>query len=978
MPSSQRSIVAVLRAEANQFISTMTRAKKATESVGEGAEKASKQADSSFVKMRKSVQDNSQHIDRLGNTALIAGGAIAAGLGVGIKSFADFDEAMSQVRAALPDAGAKMDDLRQLAIDLGRDTQYSATEAAQGVTELAKAGVSAEDILGGGLAGALNLAAAGQMDVADAAETAATAMVQFGLKGNQVSHVADLLAAGAGKAQGDVADMGAALKQAGLVADQTGLTIEETTAGLTAFAAAGLVGSDAGTSFKAMLQRLTPQSKEAERKMAELGISAYDAQGQFIGLSEFSGNLRESLKDLTPEARNSALAVIFGSDAVRAANVLYEQGADGISKWETEVNSAGFAAQQAATKTDNLKGDLERLGGAIDSVFVENGSGANSALRSLTQRAEDAVEAFGKLPEPVQQGAFAVAGLSAAGLLLAGGFAKAVTTAADLSESFDVIRAKSPRAAKSLDVGTKAAKGLGAALATLSALAVVSSFGDRDTLGVEQLTNDLTGAADVVDEFNARIESLEPPVTAGGKAISNFDDVLHAAFDPSIAQDIDNIGFSILEAVGGTNASAIAQANDRFAELDATLSGLVASGQADEAARQFQQFADYARIAGGVTEEQFKTKVPQYTESLAALANQQKDTAGATEDNTATVVDLGEAAGGATEDIKDLADAIRGFGSEALNADEAEAAFQKAIDDATKSLEDNGASLKMRNGELVLSSEKARNNFDVLQSLTQSVKDNSAATLEQTGSVEDARAEMERGRKKFIEVADQMGLTRGQAKRLADQYGLIPGNVTTVVKAQGAESARRSVQDLINTVSRLNSKSITVGVRYTYSGTRPGGGRSLGGGITIDADGGLHVNGPAGLVKAYAGGGMWDGSFATAQPQVRPAGGRGVLWAEEGAGPWEAFVSGHPARRERSRSITEDVAARLGGRVEWARPFADGGVLTRSLTAAVASGVGAGSGPFEVFGTLDLGDGIRGVVRGELRTAARAAQRSRG
>ena len=170
-----------------------------------------------------------------------------------------------------------MDLLREASIEAGKRTVFSATEAAGAVEELAKAGIATADILAGGLNGALDLAAAGGLDVAEAAGIAAIALKQFNLAGDQMPHVADLMAAGAGKAMGSVSDLGMALRQAGQVANMTGLTIEETTAGLSAFASAGLLGSDAGTSFKAMLQRLTPQSAEAQGKMDELGISAYDA-----------------------------------------------------------------------------------------------------------------------------------------------------------------------------------------------------------------------------------------------------------------------------------------------------------------------------------------------------------------------------------------------------------------------------------------------------------------------------------------------------------------------------------------------------------------------------------------------------------------------------------------------------------------------------------------------------------------------------
>ena len=239
------------------------------------------------------------------------------------------------------------------------------------------------------------------MGVGDAAEIAATALTQFKLSGDKVPHLADLLAAGAGKAQGSVEDMGMALKQAGLVAASTGLRIEETTGGLAAFASAGLIGSDAGTSFKSMLQRLTPQSIEAKDKMDELGISAYDAQGKFIGLAKFSENLKTSMKDLTPEARNAAMGVIFGSDAVRAANVLYEQGGRASRTGPTKVNEAGYAAVTASIKQDNLAGDIEKLGGSFDSLLIKGGSGVAESLRGLVQGAEDMVDAFGKIPAPI-------------------------------------------------------------------------------------------------------------------------------------------------------------------------------------------------------------------------------------------------------------------------------------------------------------------------------------------------------------------------------------------------------------------------------------------------------------------------------------------------------------------------------------------------------------------------------------------------
>ena len=145
--------------------------------------------------------------------------------------------------------------------------------------------------------------------------------------------------------------------------------MQETTGTLAAFANAGMIGSDAGTSLKTMLQRLASPTDKAQTLMDELGINVYDANGKFIGLAGAAGQLQNGLSGLSQQERNAALNTIFGADAVRAANVLYEQGAEGIDDWTKAVNQSGYAADLAAKKNDNLKGDLENLSGSFESLI---------------------------------------------------------------------------------------------------------------------------------------------------------------------------------------------------------------------------------------------------------------------------------------------------------------------------------------------------------------------------------------------------------------------------------------------------------------------------------------------------------------------------------------------------------------------------------------------------------------------------------
>lgn len=381
-------------------------------------------AQNSLTKFGKGVEDGSKKSSQFFKTwGPAIGLTVAAGAGAMVKAAADFDEAMSSVKATGADAAKNIDALRDSALRAGAATKFSATEAAFGVEALAKAGLSTADILNGGLDGALALSAAGNLDVAGSAEAAAAAMAQFSLAGEDVPHIADLLAAGAGKANGEVSDMAAALNQAGLVASGAGAKIEETTGTLAAFANAGLLGSDAGTSLKTMLQRLQNPLGQAKSEMKRLGISAYDANGNFIGLDKIAGQLRDSLGDMTQEQRSAALATIFGADAVRAANVLYKEGEGGIRKWTAEVDDAGFAADVAATKMDNLKGDLEKLKGSLDTLFIQGGSGSQGGLRTLVQEldilvnaVDDAGGAWDKFLKKVNLDGFGKTGGEAQGL----------------------------------------------------------------------------------------------------------------------------------------------------------------------------------------------------------------------------------------------------------------------------------------------------------------------------------------------------------------------------------------------------------------------------------------------------------------------------------------------------------------------------------------------------------------------------------
>ena len=492
---AERTVKVNLVAVVNAYISGMEQAAKKTRELGTEAEK---------------LAQKRQSLETLGRGLFSVGALAAASVAIAVKKFADFDQAMSNVSAVTQESTANMALLRDAALDAGATTVFTATEAANAIEELGKNGLTTAQILTGGLSGALALASAGQLDVARAAEIAAISMKQFGLTGADIPHVADLLAAGAGKAAGDVDDLSQALNQSALVAAQTGLSIEETTGVLAAFADAGLIGSDAGTSLKTALQRLTPVSQESKDAMDALGISAYDTgTGAFIGAAKFAGVLQEGLKDLTVEQRNAALAQIFGSDAVRAAAVLYEQGADGISKYIEQTNDSGYAARQAADRLDNLAGDIEKLGGAFDTALIKTGSSANGVLRSLTQDATDAIDAFGSLPEPVLNAGFAIGGLATASTIAAGSFFLGVPRVAAFRDALSEMGPVAQRTGRALEAVGKTAGTIALVATALEVMSQLAHTMDTASASSEELQNSLLVNATAVKTFTTALKGLD-------------------------------------------------------------------------------------------------------------------------------------------------------------------------------------------------------------------------------------------------------------------------------------------------------------------------------------------------------------------------------------------------------------------------------------------------------------------------------------
>lgn len=776
-----------------------------------------------------------------GKTKLITAGIAAAGvaataLGVAaIKMAADFDASMSTVQANTGASAEEMDQLRQAAIDAGARTVYSADESADAINELGKAGMSTSEILGGALDGALDLAASDGMDVGQAAEYMASALNQFNLTGADATHVADLLAAGAGEALGGVSDFGEALNNVGATASKFGLSIDDTVGTLGAFASQGIVGAEAGTQLRSVLLALTAQTDKQKQATEEAGITLYDAQGNFVGLSNLAGQLQDKLGGLTQEQRNSTLATMFGSYAIQGANVLYAEGAAGIEEWTKKVSQSGYAADLAAKKNNNLRGDLKNLSGSFESLMISLGEGGQGPLRSVVQTIDTLVDSFAQLPAPVQQtivlATALVGGATALHAALkplndsSSGLAKGLGLAIDPMQRLltassslktGVVQLGTAMFAQSSNAGVLASgltrsrtamqgvKSIGSGLfAALGgpwgiALTVAGSLLFKFAQDAQNAKANISEFSGAIDESGSAVDTLIKKIASGDDKTWDFGDKFATGLG-SLGDALDKAGVDYSTFAKAVDGSKKAQ-DEFFRVLDSSDSHL--SNMERSSLR-----SSYEALSKQVGKA--KDQVSKTNEELSKVDGPASDAA----DGMDTYSDAAADAASSTKETADaLESLVKNFlaleGTQ-LTADQAITNLNKQILDLNESIAKNGRVLDDNGNALGGYEKQAYDSQSALQSLASTAQDTAQKIIKEGEAHGDAAAAtekagdiLEQARQSYIDNARAAGMSEDAAKAQADRYGLAR-NQSDLLKA--------SLDDLNNTAS----KPVDVTVKIT-------------------------------------------------------------------------------------------------------------------------------------------------------------------
>jgi TP901 family phage tail tape measure protein len=422
-----------------------------------------------------------QSVSKAGSAIQSAlGGALIAGIaGVGaavagsVKSAADFEKQISAIVAVSGEGAESIGRIRDEALRLGKDTSFSASEAAAGMEEMIKAGLTVEQVIGGAAQATLDLAAASGTAVAESATIMSNALNTFKADNMAAADAASILAGAANASATSVHELGYGLASVGNVAATVGMSFGDTASLLALFAQNGLKGSDAGTSLKTMMLNLQPTTKAQIAEFERLGIAtvaggeafstlkaallqtaegqkAYDKMtkegvlttenmwkaAEKLGMAavkgttsyerwlSVSGNLNNAFFDqngkvkdaasmadvlnkamagLTQQEKLASLEIMFGTDAIRAAAIMANGGAEAVTTMTEAMKKQGDIQKLAAERLNNVMGSLEKLKGSLETGAIVLGSmflpALKRAIDGLTDFANKGIDAIQMLPE---------------------------------------------------------------------------------------------------------------------------------------------------------------------------------------------------------------------------------------------------------------------------------------------------------------------------------------------------------------------------------------------------------------------------------------------------------------------------------------------------------------------------------------------------------------------------------------------------
>lgn len=378
---------------------------------------------------------DSENLDTLGSRLqaagrdlMIFGGAALYGFQKVMSVTMDFEKVISNIGAVSEMTGKEIEDIKKLAVDLGKATKFGATEVADGFLILAKAGFEAKDVIGGVGEALVKMAAASDIGLEEASEMLSGVISAFQLTAEDSVKVVDTLVGAVNKSQIDMKDFAYTLKYVNGVANTMGFSIEEVAVATALLGENQIKGSSAGTGLRRILSSLSPSSSKATEMMMNLGIVTedgankfFDAQGNAKSLREIFEVLGNATNHLSDEQKTLAFTTLFGRNAMNSAMILAREGTVAYDEMADAIGATD-AYEVADKMIDNLAGAVEKLKSEFEALFISAGTPLHDTLKNIVLWLARVVGWIGNLPPGLLSTLMVIGAVIGAVSLLSGAF----------------------------------------------------------------------------------------------------------------------------------------------------------------------------------------------------------------------------------------------------------------------------------------------------------------------------------------------------------------------------------------------------------------------------------------------------------------------------------------------------------------------------------------------------------------------------
>lgn len=335
-------------------------------------------------------------IGTFGKTAALVGAAAGVAVGGfllnGIRAAANFEQGMSGVAASLGGVGtaggiteAQFKALNDEALRIGQTTSVGATDAALAMDLLAKAGVSTEDIINGTAQAVVNVSEATGESINQSASSLGSLSNLFAATGISGAEMADVIVNAMNSSDATLSEFQTGIANLAPVISGTGMEFDEAAGLVSFFNSQGMAAAKVGSSLTSAYMNLVNPTNDMAAAQQALGISVYDSQGAFVGFPAILDQVRTATEGMTDQQRDAWITQLFGAEALDVVTMALESQEGALEDHIGTMNESGAAATAAATRMDNLKGDLEGLRGAFETLSIKVGGAFTPALRTATQ-----------------------------------------------------------------------------------------------------------------------------------------------------------------------------------------------------------------------------------------------------------------------------------------------------------------------------------------------------------------------------------------------------------------------------------------------------------------------------------------------------------------------------------------------------------------------------------------------------------------